>query len=258
MHANFNMHMHVGGMGAPQFGSPCCGGGMMGNPLQQLMQLLMGILTSLVGGGMMNQMGGQCGMPMPFGNPGFGNMGGGCGCGGFGGPSANFLGGGGGVPFMGGGGPMAGAGPMGGFVPPSGQGGNAAVQTARQFLGQRSYDIRGRMPHFRAAGGLTNNCADFVSSALRSAGMLGGHEINCRSMEGRLRREGWVQIPASQAGPGDVAFNPSRGHVVLCQGNGMMIGSNNVRPGLQYVTEKRLPQNWVVYRKAGGGGGGPF
>ena len=137
----------------------------------------------------------------------------------------------------------------GGFIPPNSQGGQRAVDTARQFLGQRSYDIKGRMPHFRAAGGLTNNCADFVSSALRSAGMLGGHEVNCRRMEQRLLREGWRRIPAQQAGPGDVAFNQSRGHVVLCQGNGMMIGSNNVRQGLQYVTEKRLPQNWVVYRK---------
>lgn len=232
-----------------------CGGPMnfgCGNQMQQLLQLIMGILSAITGGcGGMNPFGGQNGSPMPFGNPGFG---GGCGCGGgFAGPSGNFLGGGGGGGAWNPGyGPMNGGAPMAGFVPPSGRGGMAAVQTARQFLGQRSYDIKGRMPYFQAAGGLTNNCADFVSSALRSGGMLGGHEVNCRRLESRLQREGWVRIPANQAGPGDVAFNQSRGHVVLCQGNGMMIGSNNVRRGLQYVTEKPLPQNWVVYRKNGG------
>ncbi len=243
-------------MGGPQQMGGC--GGPMGfgggNPMQMLLQIIMTILGALMGGsGGMNPFGGQNGFPMPFGNPGFGGCPS-CG-GGFGGNMGNFLGGPGGsfggAPW-GGAGPMGGAPPMSGFVPPSGRGGMAAVQTARQFLGQRSRDIRGQMPYFQAAGGLTNNCADFVSSALQSGGMLGGHEINCRRLEQRLQREGWVQIPASAAGPGDVAFNTTRGHVVLCQGNGMMIGSNNVRQGLQYITEKRLPQNWIVYRKGGG------
>ena len=243
-----NQHPNAGMLGGPMGGF--AGGGMMGsNPMLQMMQMLLQIMMSIVGGGQM----GHGGHPMPFGNPGFGQGGGmpgGCGCGG-GSPMGNFLGGApgygghsgyGGAPGMGGVAP-------GGFVPPSSQGGQRAVDVARQFLGRRSRDIKGEMPHFRAAGGLTNNCADFVSSALRSAGMLGGHEVNCKRMEQRLIREGWRQIPAGQAGPGDVAFNQSRGHVVLCQGGGKMIGSNNVRQGLQYVTEKALPQSWVVYRK---------
>lgn len=248
INVNFgNQHPQAAGMNP--MGYP--GAGMMGsNPMLQMMQMLLQIMMSIVGGGQM----GQGAHPMPFGNPGFGHGGGmgGCGCGGAS-PMGNFLGGApgfGGSPGFGGGGfPGVGGAAPGGFVPPTSQGGQRAVDVARQFLGQRSYDIKGRMPHFQAAGGLTNNCADFVSSALQSAGMLGGHEINCKRMEQRLIREGWRQIPASQAGPGDVAFNPSRGHVVLCQGNGMMIGSNNVRQGLQYVSEKRLPQNWVIYRK---------
>ena len=254
MHAN--LHLNISGgccQPGPWGGVPPMGGG---NQLQQLLQILTALLSAMSGGGACNAFGAQPGYPMPFGNPAFGGFGGGgCGCG-MGNPMQGFLGtpqgnfghygqpGNYGMP-----GGNYGAPAMGGFVPPSGSGGAAAVNTARQFLGQRSYDIRGRMPHFQAAGGLTNNCADFVSSALRSGGMLGGHEVNCRRLEQRLLREGWVQIPASQAGPGDVAFNRSRGHVVLCQGNGMMIGSNNVRRGLQYVTEKPLPQSWVVYRK---------
>lgn len=243
-----NQHPHAAGMHGPMGGFPAQG--MMGNnPMMQMMQQLLQIMMSLVGA-QMGQMGTGQGFPMPFGNPGFGQGGGmpmgGCGCGG-GSPMGNFLGGpGGGGNF--GGSPIGGPG-FNGYVPPSSQGGQRAVDVARQFLGQRSRDIKGQMPHFQAAGGLTNNCADFVSSALRGAGMLGGHEVNCKRMEARLQREGWRQIPASQAGPGDVAFNQSRGHVVLCQGNGKMIGSNNVRQGLQYITEKPLPQNWIVYRK---------
>jgi hypothetical protein len=248
-----NQHPQAGMCGGPMGGFP--GNGMMGsNPMMQMMQMLMQLMMSIVGGG---QMGGRGSHPMPFGNPGFGQGGGmpgGCGCGG-GSPMGNFLGGGGAPGYGGGyGGGFGGAPGMGGvapggYVPPSSQGGQRAVDVARQFLGRRSRDIKGEMPHFRAAGGLTNNCADFVSSALRGAGMLGGHEVNCKRMEQRLLREGWRRIPAQQAGPGDVAFNQSRGHVVLCQGGGKMIGSNNVRQGLQYISEKRLPQNWVVYRK---------
>ena len=253
-----NQQPYAAGMGGPMGGGfPGMGMGMMGsNPMLQMMQMLLQIMMSIMGGGM-GQMGG--GFPMPFGNPGFG-QGGGMPMGGMnmggGSPMGNFLGGapgyGGGAPGYGGGMPgyggMPGVAP-GGYVPPSSQGGQRAVDVARQFLGRRSRDIRGQMPHFQAAGGLTNNCADFVSSALQSGGMIGGHEVNCRRLEQRLMREGWRRIPANQAGPGDVAFNQSRGHVVLCQGNGMMIGSNNVRPGLQYISEKRLPQNWVIYRK---------
>lgn len=257
----FNININMGNQ-FPQPGAlggfPGVGGfpnqGMFGaNPMLQMMQMLLQMMMTIMGN-QMGQMGMGQGYPMPFGNPGFGN---GAGMpmmpGGFN-PTGNFLGGApGGFPgnygFPGGGNPGVGGPAFNGYVPPNSQGGQRAVDVARQFLGQRSRDIKGKMSHFQAAGGLTNNCADFVSSALQSGGMLGGHEVNCKRLEQRLLREGWRRIPAQQAGPGDVAFNQSRGHVVLCQGNGMMIGSNNVRQGLQYVTEKRLPQNWVVYRK---------
>jgi hypothetical protein len=131
----------------------------------------------------------------------------------------------------------------------SGSGGHRAVQTARQFIGERSWDIKGRMPYFRRAGGLTRNCADFVSAALQNGGMLGGHEVNVGRLEKRLLREGWVRVPNEQAGPGDVAITPTRSHVELCQGNGMTIGSNNVKPKLQYITERKLRRKMIVYRK---------
>lgn len=256
MNININLgnqhpQMHGMGMGGPMGMNQ---GMMAQNPMMQMMQMLLQIMMSIVGG-QMGQMGMGAGHPMPFGNPGFGGGGGmpmgGCGCGGAG-PMGNFLGGGGNY-----GGSYGGGMPMGGPQAPvyngplgnAGPGGQGAVATARQFLGQRSRDIRGRMPHFRAAGGLTNNCADFVSSALRSGGMLGGHEVNCRRLEQRLIREGWRQIHPSQAGPGDVVFSQSRGHVELAQGGGRTIGSNNVRQGLQYVTERNIRNNQVVYTR---------
>lgn len=130
--------------------------------------------------------------------------------------------------------------------------GHSAVATARQFIGERSWDIKGRMPHFRRAGGLGRNCADFVSAALQSAGMLGKHEVNVGRLEKRLIKEGWVRIPNSQAGPGDVAITRSRSHVELCQGNGKTIGSNNdnkKKPKVQYVTERKLRRTMIIYRK---------
>lgn len=132
---------------------------------------------------------------------------------------------------------------------PTARGGRAAVDSARQYLGRRSWEVRGEMPNFRAAGGRTNNCADFVSAALENGGMLGGHEVNVGRLERRLEREGWERIPASEAGPGDVAFTASRRHVELCQGEGMTIGSNNVRQGVQHITERRLRPEMVVYRR---------
>ncbi len=235
------------------------GGGMngmgAGNPMMQMMQMmqtLMGLMMGMGGGGPM----GQGGFPMAPG-AGFGGgdpFGGGMGGGGFGGgsPIGGFLGGGGMPGGNYGGGGNYGSGGVAPGSPFNGnpsEGGQAALSSARQFLGQRSRDIRGQMPNFRAAGGLTNNCADFVSSALQNGGLTQGHEVSVRRLEQRLIREGWRQIPQSQARAGDVIFNQSRGHVQLAQGNGMQIGSNNIRQGLQYITEGRIGRDKVVYTK---------
>jgi hypothetical protein len=250
----FNPMMGMGGfgpMGMGGFGPMGMGGfGPMGNPMMQMMQMMMMLMAMMQG---MQQNGGAMMPTCPQQGFGCGAPGvGGCGGGGGGGcsPVGGFLGGGG----CGGGnygnydnGNYGGVGNAGGMC---GNGsGNSTIELARQFLGQRSIDVRGRMGPFSAAGGLTNNCADFVSSALVASGRLSRKEVNCKRLEQRLIREGWRQIPADQARPGDVAFNRSRGHVQLCQGNGRQIGSNNVRPGLQYITEGRMMRDSVVYTK---------
>jgi hypothetical protein len=239
----FNPMMGMGGFN-PMMGM----GGMGNNPMMQMMQMMMMLMTMMQG---MQQMGGAM-MPMQpqqgFGSgiPGMG----GCGCGG-GSPVGGFLGGGGGGGNYGNydSGNYGGPGGVGGDFQNDGSSGAATVELARRHLGTRSIDLRGKMGPFSAAGGLTNNCADFVSSALVATGRLSRKNVNCKSLERQLIQEGWRQVPADQARPGDVAFNQSRGHVQLCQGNGKQIGSNNVRPGLQYITEGNMMRNSVVYTK---------
>ena len=66
-----NQFPQTGGIGGPMGGFP--GAGMMGsNPMLQMMQMLLQIMMSIVGGGQM----GNGAHPMPFGNPGFGQGGG--------------------------------------------------------------------------------------------------------------------------------------------------------------------------------------
>ena len=133
------------------------------------------------------------------------------------------------------GGPAPLAGPGAPARPGSGQ---AAVQLAERYLGMNSRDVRGQMPHFTAAGGQTNNCADFVSSALESQGLVRGHHINVREFERSLLSQGYVRVPQSQAQPGDVWINGSRGHteLVATPGATRLIGSNNDRPGHQVIS----------------------
>jgi hypothetical protein len=127
--------------------------------------------------------------------------------------------------------------------------GQAAVNLARQFAGQESYRIKGQMPNFTAAGGQTNNCADFVSSALESTGRLQGHHINVGELEQSLLKQGYVQVPANQAKPGDVWISQSRGHTELVSqaGGTSTIGSNNDRPGHQVISERGKNTGAGVY-----------
>jgi peptidoglycan hydrolase len=130
--------------------------------------------------------------------------------------------------------------------------GSAAVDTARQFLNKDSISLKGKMKHFTAAGGVNNNCADFVSSALEGQGLLKGHHINVKSMEQELKKQGYRQVPASQAKPGDVWISNSRGHteLVATKGATRLIGSNNNGDSRQEITEHaNRPGSGVIYQK---------
>ncbi|MGE0495447.1 MAG: hypothetical protein AB7S38_39945 [Vulcanimicrobiota bacterium] len=135
--------------------------------------------------------------------------------------------------------------------PTSNSPGQASVDLARQFEGMNSADVKGKLPNFEAAGGNTNNCADFVSSVLQATGRLDGHEINVDDFRERLQEEGWRQIPRDEAQPGDVWITkPDQGRhteLVTEAGGGRTIGSNNVRPGFQQITEREKEADTGYY-----------
>lgn len=128
--------------------------------------------------------------------------------------------------------------------------GQAAVDLARKYLGRDSIGLKGDMPHFTAAGGVTNNCVDFVSSALESQGLVKGHHINVKAFEKELQKQGYRQIPAAQAQPGDVWINHSRGHteLVATAGAKTLIGSNG--SARQKVSEHaNNPSSGIIYSR---------
>ncbi|MCA9518267.1 MAG: peptidoglycan-binding protein [Myxococcales bacterium] len=126
---------------------------------------------------------------------------------------------------------------------PPGKSSGDPVALARRFClnpPRSSQSMRGVIPNFTAAGGQTNNCADFVSAILESCGRVRGHHINVVEFEGALKAQGWHQVPYAQAKPGDVWINYSRGHTQLVASSGAAtcIGSNNDRPGHQVINER--------------------
>lgn len=218
-------------------------GGAMGQQ-SQLQQYLMGLLFGLM-----------------MGNPGLNGGGGGGNAGGYGSDGSGIAPGGlaGVNPYaLTGGSPSGssgstGASSTGGATQSSGSSGSDPVELGRKFIGQNSADIKGKLPNFTAAGGQTNNCADFVSSLLESTGKLQGHHVNVKEMEKALIKQGWRQIPASQSKPGDVWMNHSRGHVemVTQAGGTKTIGSNNDRPGHQVISERAKDPNSGIYYTKG-------
>ena len=115
-----------------------------------------------------------------------------------------------------------------------------AVNLARQFEGRDSKSIQGELPNFTAAGGQDNNCADFVSSVLKSTGQFDGHEIRVKDLRESLQEQGYSQIPAAEARPGDVFFANKGSHTELVTeaGGTRTIGSNNVTSDRQAITER--------------------
>jgi len=240
------MGMMMGMMGGMGFGMPL---EMMFGGMPMAMPFFMGLSNMMAGMNMgSGMMGGM--------NMGYGMMGG------FPGSYGGSYGGGSYAGAYAGVGPYgayagAYAGNYGGVIPQgvaSNGSGSAAVAMGRQFLGRESWSIKGQMPHFTAAGGQTNNCADFVSSCLESQGLIRGHHVNVRELEQSLLRQGYRPVPLSMAKPGDVWINASRGHTELVQGfdpqrGGVsLIGSNNDRPGHQVISNG-FSRSGVVYTR---------
>lgn len=120
--------------------------------------------------------------------------------------------------------------------------GNAseAVEIAKKYMGQKSGHING-MDNFTHAGGMTNNCADFVSACLANAGVYKKKEgdASVATLKKHLQEDGWKPVAKAQSKPGDVAiFNGSQ-HIELVSeaGGKNHIGSNNGGKSEQTITE---------------------
>ncbi|MBS2040794.1 hypothetical protein JST97_37755 [bacterium] len=142
--------------------------------------------------------------------------------------------------------PAAGANQTG---PAAGGGGGGAaaraVDIAKQFEGQDSKSIKGKLPGFTAPGGNTNNCAAFVSACLEHTGALpkGGGSASVSSLRGKLKSAGWKKVPGNQAPKGSVWMTKegkgSHTELVASAGGTQTIGSNNVRQGFQKIKTRQ-------------------
>lgn len=133
--------------------------------------------------------------------------------------------------------------------------GQASVDLARRFEGELSQDVKGQLPHFQAAGGNTNNCADFVSSLLQATGRGVEQTPRVNELREQLLEKGWSAIPPEEARPGDVWMTESdtygsRHTELVSQADGEggfhTIGSNNISEGQQQIFE-REKTGGVIY-----------
>lgn len=115
-----------------------------------------------------------------------------------------------------------------------------AVESAREFVGQNAIDIKGKLPTFQAAGGETNNCADFVTSNLVNSGDLKKHQINVKELQKALPGEGYHKVSAEEARAGDIWISKDAKHTELVAEDGGLrtIGSNNDKPNHQTISER--------------------
>ncbi|WP_066722190.1 phage tail tip lysozyme [Sphingomonas pituitosa] len=151
----------------------------------------------------------------------------------------------------GGGTPRTGGTEAAGGVEGGGTGRNAA-DVARQYLGRNAADLRGdRSDNLPMNANVPANvcCANFVSAVLTEAGQLPAnlHTDSVAQLDKTLRAQGWTEVSAAQAKPGDVVIIQGGGvsHTVLYAGNGQTIGSNNRNAdGTQKVTTGNL--SWAL------------
>ncbi|WP_333572815.1 phage tail tip lysozyme [Sphingomonas sp.] len=130
--------------------------------------------------------------------------------------------------------------------------GRNAADVARQYLGRNAADLRGdRSDNLPMNANVPANicCANFVSAVLTEAGQLPAnlHTDSVAQLDKTLRAQGWTEVSAAQAKPGDVVIIQGGGvsHTVLYAGNGQTIGSNNRNAdGTQKVTTGNL--SWAL------------
>lgn len=117
--------------------------------------------------------------------------------------------------------------------------GAKAVEIASSKLGQQSSEVK--MDNYTAAGGLDNNCADFVSACIADAGMYKKQsgDASVATFKQHLLEQGYKTVDKAHAQPGDVAiFNGSQHtELVAAQGATTLIGSNNGGTNVQHISK---------------------
>jgi Putative amidase domain len=227
MGMGIGMGMGMGQMGMPMMGMPMMGMGMgdMSGMMQMETLMLMNAEMQLQQQQMQQQML-MMAQLQQMGNGANGQMGGFGNFGNFG----NF-------------GQMGG---YGGFQ--GGCGSNsAAVSYATSQLGKAAINVN--LPNYRHAGGVTNDCADFVSACCANAGTFRKTPADASvvSFRNNLIAQGWRPVPKDQAKPGDVAIisgsaGPQHTELVATQGATKCIGSNGSSfQSISYDT----PQSWA-------------
>jgi hypothetical protein len=108
--------------------------------------------------------------------------------------------------------------------------GQEAVSAAEHLDGTRAINVV--MPNYVHAGGIGNDCADFVTSDEINAHRLpaSDHQINVGVEENMLEQQDWHIVPASQSQPGDIWIENSdvmqHTMIVAKAGGELFVGSN--------------------------------
>ncbi len=108
--------------------------------------------------------------------------------------------------------------------------GAQAVSLAASQLGKAAINVN--LPNYSHAGGVTNDCADFVSACVADAGLFKktSADAGVTNFRNDLVAQGWKPVSQAQAQPGDVAIILGGGvqhtELVANKGATVDIGSN--------------------------------
>ncbi len=123
----------------------------------------------------------------------------------------------------------------------SGSGAAASVEMAKEYLGQPSSTLKGKLDNYTAAGGAGNDAADFVSGILANTQSFRKEpsDAGMDAFKQHLLQQGWKKVDKTQAKAGDVVFFNGNQHAELVTKDGgtQGIGSNGPETGQTINTD---------------------
>ncbi len=125
--------------------------------------------------------------------------------------------------------------------------GQITADYAKQFEGQKTYEIaKSELPNLQKYS-YDNNCANFASSILEQTGRFEGHDNSCMQFKQHLLEQGYHEVSMEDAQPGDVWIkikSNGKGHTELVSeaspdgvSSPTFIGSNNIIDANGNVTD---------------------